>query len=90
MSALDDLKAVVRSNTNCTHAVANDTVKAVLSYIQTKVQAGEEVTLVGFGTFKQVERAAKTGRNPSTGETLEIPARKAVKFKYSGPTNSDS
>jgi nucleoid DNA-binding protein len=38
-------------------------VKAVLGYIQTKVQAGEDVQLVGFGTFKQVERAVRTGRN---------------------------
>jgi hypothetical protein len=53
----------VRSNTNSTHAGADDTVKAVLNYIQTKVQAGEEVQLVGFGTFKQVERAARTVRN---------------------------
>ena len=83
MSALEDLKAIVRSNTSCTHTVADDTVKSVLRYIQTKVQAGEDVQLVGFGTFKQVERSARTGRNPITGETLEIPAKKAVKFKAS-------
>jgi len=83
MSALADLKAIVRQEVNCTHAVADDTVKAVLKYIQTKVQSGEEVQLVGFGMFKQVEKVARTGRNPRTGETLEIPARKVVKFKAS-------
>lgn len=83
MSALSDLVSIVKQQTGSTNEKSHDTVRAVLSYIQTKVQAGEEVTLVGFGTFKQVERQATTGRNPRTGETLEIPARKAVKFKAS-------
>ncbi len=39
-----------------------------------------KVTLVGFGTFKVVQRAAKTGRNPKTKETIKIPAKKVVKF----------
>lgn len=83
MSALDDLAAIVKQETGSNNGQARDAVKAVLGYIQTKVKAGEEVTLVGFGTFKQVELAARTGRNPSTGETLDIPARKAAKFKAS-------
>lgn len=44
---------------------------------------GEDVKLVGFGTFEVVERAARIGRNPSTGATLDIPASKAPKFKAS-------
>lgn len=40
----------------------------------------DSVTLVGFGTFKVVKRAARDGRNPSTGETLKIPARNVAKF----------
>lgn len=47
------------------------------------VKAGEEVTLGGFGKFVITERAAKTCRNPKTGETVEVPAKKAVKFKPS-------
>ena len=42
---------------------------------------GEDVTLVGFGTFKVTQRQAKTGRNPQTGETIQIPAKKAPVFK---------
>lgn len=42
---------------------------------------GENVTLVGFGTFKVTQRQAKTGRNPQTGETIQIPAKKAPIFK---------
>ena len=42
---------------------------------------GEDVTLVGFGTFKVTERKAKKGRNPATGEAIQIPAKKAPIFK---------
>lgn len=42
---------------------------------------GDKVQLVGFGTFEVVERAARTGRNPQTGETIEIAASKSPKFK---------
>ena len=41
----------------------------------------DKVTLVGFGTFSVVKRNARTGRNPSTGKPIEIPAKKVVKFK---------
>jgi DNA-binding protein HU-beta len=43
--------------------------------------AGDKVTLLGFGTFSVSERAAREGRNPQTGETMNIPAKKVVKFK---------
>ena len=46
-----------------------------------EVVAGGKVQLVGFGTFEVSERAARTGRNPQTGETIEIGASKAPKFK---------
>ena len=42
---------------------------------------GEKVQLVGFGTFEVAERAARTGKNPQTGEAIKIPASKAPKFK---------
>lgn len=42
---------------------------------------GKDVTLVGFGTFKVTERKAKKGRNPATGEAIQIPAKKAPIFK---------
>lgn len=43
--------------------------------------AGDKVSIVGFGTFETVERAARTGRNPHSGETLQIAPSKAPKFK---------
>ncbi len=42
---------------------------------------GDKVTLIGFGTFSVSARAAREGRNPQTGDTIQIPARKIVKFK---------
>ena len=45
------------------------------------LKKGDEVRLVGFGTFGVSKRAATTGRNPRTGETIKIPARKVAKFK---------
>ncbi|MCF0253651.1 MAG: HU family DNA-binding protein [Duodenibacillus sp.] len=51
--------------------------------VQMTLQKGESLTLPGFGTFCVVERAARTGRNPATGEPVEIPASRTPKFKPS-------
>lgn len=56
-------------------------VDATIKAIQDAVVAGDKVQLVSFGTFETTERAARTGRNPQTGETLAIPASKSPKFK---------
>ena len=56
-------------------------VEGVLKAIQDEVVAGGKVQLVGFGTFEAVERAARDGRNPLTGEAMKIAASKAPKFK---------
>jgi len=45
------------------------------------LQQGDKVTLIGFGTFSVTQRKARQGRNPQTGEVIEIPAKKVVKFK---------
>lgn len=59
---------------------ANAIIGTVTDSIIKSVQKGDPVTLVGFGTFKVVSRAARTGRNPATGETLKIAASKLPKF----------
>lgn len=56
-------------------------VDGVLKSIQDEVVAGGKVQLVGFGTFEAVERAARDGRNPLTGEAMKIAASKTPKFK---------
>jgi len=61
-----------------------DLVGDVFEMISTSLQAGEKVAWAGFGTFSVTERAARKGRNPQTGEELQIKASKSVKFKVSG------
>lgn len=60
---------------------AADAVAAVLDGIAATVAAGEQVTLAGFGTFEACERSARTGRNPQTGEPIEIAATTAPAFR---------
>ena len=59
---------------------AQEAVDCVLSSITSAMETGDTVTLVGFGTFKVVERKARKGRNPQTGEEIDIKASKAPKF----------
>lgn len=61
--------------------VKKEVVDAVLNAIVEAVKAGETVSVIGFGTFGVVERAAHKGINPLTKQAIEIPAKKAVKFK---------
>jgi DNA-binding protein HU-beta len=62
-------------------SAAERAVDALVSAVKTSLKKGEEVTLVGFGTFYVGERQARTGRNPKTGEAISIPASKAPKFR---------
>lgn len=64
-----------------TKVAAANTVDAVIEAITKALKKGEEVTLVGFGTFKVRNRAARTGRNPQTGDTIKIKAAKVPAFK---------
>ncbi|MGD8298960.1 MAG: HU family DNA-binding protein [Desulfobacterales bacterium] len=59
---------------------AQEAVDCVLSSITSAMKTGDTVALVGFGTFKVVERKARKGRNPQTGEEIDIKASKAPKF----------
>ena len=59
---------------------AADAVEAVLAGIATGIKKDKIVQLVGFGTFKVTQRAARKGRNPKTGEAIKIKASKSVRF----------
>lgn len=56
-------------------------VEETLAQIAIAIRAGQPVQLRGFGTFQHTERAARTGRNPKTGEAIALPAKAGVKFK---------
>jgi DNA-binding protein HU-beta len=70
----------VADEANLTKTQAQDVLKALLKTIMQVVADGDKVTLVGFGTFEPKVRSAREGRNPKTGETINIPAAKVVSF----------
>jgi len=76
-----DLVAKVASAADISKAKAADAVDAVIDSIKSSLKKGDDVRLVGFGTFSVAKRAATTGRNPRTGEPIKIPASKQPKFK---------
>ncbi len=76
-----DLVAAVADQTDITKSQAAAAVDAVLDAITSTLKKGEEVRLVGFGTFAVTKRPAGTARNPRTGETIATAASIAPKFK---------
>ena len=71
----------IQSQAGITKAQATKALQAFESGINHELSHGEEVALVGFGTFKVNERAERTGRNPKTGEAITIAAAKVPTFK---------
>lgn len=76
-----DLVETVAREAELSAAHADAALTAALDGVVAAVAAGEKVNLPGFGTFEQRPRAARSGRNPQTGETLEIAATVAPAFK---------
>ena len=77
----NDLVGVVADKATITKAQAAEAVDAVFEAITAALKGGDEVRLVGFGTFAVKDRAARSGRNPQTGQPIEIPAAKIPTFK---------
>jgi DNA-binding protein HU-beta len=77
----NDLISSVAADTGLSKADATKAVDAVFDSIEKSLKRGDEVRLVGFGTFSVQQRKASTGRNPRTGQTIQIPASKQPKFK---------
>ena len=75
-----ELIAAVAAEANITKAEANKALDALTDSVTKALKKGDSVTLIGFGTFKVSQRAARTGRNPHTGKELKIAARKAPGF----------
>ena len=76
-----DLVAAVAENADMTKAKAAEAVEAVLGAIEAALKQGDDVRLVGFGTFTKATRKAGTARNPRTGETVAVPESTTVRFK---------
>ncbi|HVY11242.1 MAG TPA: HU family DNA-binding protein [Mycobacteriales bacterium] len=71
----------IRDRLGASKSEAENAVDAVLDTIQRAVAAGERVAITGFGVFEKVERAARTGRNPRTGQTVKVKATAVPKFR---------
>ena len=81
MANKSDLIDTVAQSTSLKKKDATRAVDAVFESIQDILSKGGKVQLIGFGTFEVRERAARTGRNPQTGEEIQIPASKVPAFK---------
>src|ERR1700744_2612746 len=75
-----ELIDAVAGQTGASKAQTGETLDTLLEVIKKAVSKGDAVQLIGFGSFGSGKRAARTGRNPKTGETIKIPAPKTVKF----------
>lgn len=76
-----ELVAAMSKETKLSKKDTEAAVNAFIDVVSKELQNGGKIQLVGFGTFEVSERAAREGRNPQTGETMEIKASKAPKFK---------
>ena len=80
MTKIEFVDAVAKE-TEWTKKDSEEAINAVVKVITNALVAGEKLSIVGFGTFEVVERAAREGRNPQTGESIMIKACKIPKFK---------
>jgi DNA-binding protein HU-beta len=71
----------IASNTGLTKTKSSDVIDSIITAITESLSKGEKVTLVGFGTFTTSKREARKGRNPKTGEVLDIAGKTVAKFK---------
>jgi DNA-binding protein HU-beta len=76
-----ELVAKLADDAGISKTQANATLDSFIEAVTKTLKAGGKVTLVGFGTFSVSKRAARTGRNPQTGATIKIKAKKVAKFK---------
>ena len=76
----EELVQEISKKSKVTQKEANEVLSALIETVEKTVSKGKKVTLVGFGTFEQRKRAARNGRNPQTGATIKIAAKKVPAF----------
>jgi len=76
-----ELVAAIAEKTQLTKKDSEMVLKAFIDVVSEELKKGEKIQLVGFGTFEVSDRAARIGKNPQTGNAIDIPASKAPKFK---------
>ena len=80
-----ELARAVAEDTGLTNGQAKEAIEATLERIESALLTGNEVSLPGFGKFEVSQRSARQGRNPQTGEIMEIKASRVPRFKASAP-----
>ena len=76
----EELVQEAAKKAKCTQKEVAEILNVILEVVQKNVSKNKKVTLVGFGTFQSKKRAARTGRNPQTGEEIEIPEKTVPAF----------
>jgi DNA-binding protein HU-beta len=76
-----ELIDAIAAESGLTKKDSKEALDALISVVTGTLKKGDNVSLVGFGSLSVVNRAARTGKNPQTGKAIQIPAKKAVKFK---------
>ncbi|MDX1451969.1 MAG: HU family DNA-binding protein [Oleiphilaceae bacterium] len=76
-----ELAAAIAERAGLTKDKAGEVLNIITDEITNAVSQNDSVSLIGFGTFSRRERSARTGKNPQTGKTIQIPASKTVGFK---------
>ena len=76
-----ELITAIANSTELTKAQAGTALDGLVNVVTDALSNGQKVTVLGFGTFSTAERAARPGRNPATGEAIQIAAKTVAKFK---------
>jgi integration host factor subunit alpha len=84
LTKVNIINKVYATNPKLTKIQAREAVETILRIIKSSLEGGEDVLLSGFGKFNVTAKSARKGRNPITGESLILPARKVATFKPSG------
>lgn len=77
----EELINQVAAKAGCSKKCAADCINAMAEAVEKSLASGNKVTITGFGTFDVSQRAARTGRNPQTGASIQIPAMKVPRFR---------
>ncbi len=78
----------IAAEAKITKVDAKKALEAFMSVTEKTLKEGDKISLVGFGSFAVTEKPARTGRNPRTGDTIQIAAKKVVKFKAGAELNA--
>lgn len=76
-----DIAAKVAARTNLETAAAYQAVQTILEELEASLKRGEKIEIRGFGSFRSRRRRARAGRNPRTGASVQVPAKRVVHFK---------